>query len=126
MNSETILIFNLSDKTENIKKLSEKISDKIKVIAVNKCDFFSPIESLVLMKKSAPCFFETFDDPMIIFANFSDNHLDEILKSLSLNGIKVPLKAVMNETNKEWSAMYLYKNLLAEHREIMKMKNKIN
>ena len=49
MNSETILIFNLSDKTENIKKLSEKISDKIKVIVVNKCDFFSPIESLVLM-----------------------------------------------------------------------------
>ena len=52
MNSETILIFNLSDKTENIKKLSEKISDKIKVIVVNKCDFFSPIESLVVIKKS--------------------------------------------------------------------------
>lgn len=109
-----------------IKKLSEKISDKIDVIGVNKCDFFSSIESLVNMEKSSPRFGETFDEPMIVFANFSNELLDEILKSLSLNGIKVPLKAVMTETNKAWSAMYLYNNILAEHREIMKMKNKIN
>ena len=55
-------------------------------------------------------------DKFMILCGFSDERLDELLAFLRSNQLpRVPLKAVLTQTNSRWTAAALYREIKAEH-----------
>lgn len=53
---------------------------------------------------------------MLIIAGFSEERLEELLDKLKAAGVpRIPLKAVVTETNAEWTVYQLYEQLKEEH-----------
>lgn len=55
-----------------------------------------------------------FDGEMLVIAGFSQAELELFLQQLRVQKIPVALKAVLTETNADWSAAALYAQLCAE------------
>lgn len=54
-------------------------------------------------------------EPMLVFCGLQNTVLDRFLAELRKNGIRIPLKAVMTETNRDWTLRKLYDELRGEH-----------
>ena len=52
---------------------------------------------------------------MMVLCDFNEGEVDFILKTLRMTGIKVPLKAIETEINKNWSPSFMYDQLLEEY-----------
>lgn len=52
---------------------------------------------------------------MMVLCDFNESDVDFILKTLRMTGIKVPLKAIETENNKNWSPSFMYDQLLEEY-----------
>ncbi|MCI6089690.1 MAG: DUF3783 domain-containing protein [Solobacterium sp.] len=52
---------------------------------------------------------------MMVLCDFNEGDVDFILKTLRMTGIKVPLKAIETEINKNWSPSFMYDQLLEEY-----------
>ena len=52
---------------------------------------------------------------MMVLCDFNEGDVDFILKTLRMTGIKVPLKAIETENNKNWSSSFMYDQLLEEY-----------
>ena len=59
-----------------------------------------------------------FKESLIIFNDFTDNELDEILSSMKQENIKTDLKCIVTEHNINWKIIKLYVELLKEKRAI--------
>lgn len=65
-----------------------------------------------------------FDEPMLIFAGFTNQRLTQILKELREKGMPiVSLKAVLTEHNALWDSVTLYGHLAEERAQFEQMKN---
>lgn len=51
---------------------------------------------------------------MMILCDFNEDDVDFILKTLRMANISIPLKAIETDTNKNWSHIELYEELLRE------------
>ena len=51
----------------------------------------------------------------MVLCDFNESDVDFILKTLRMTGIKVPLKAIETENNKNWSPSFMYDQLLEEY-----------
>lgn len=65
---------------------------------------------------------ESIQEEMMVMYGFSGNRLDELLNALRKNQARINLKAILTETNKEWSSYVLYQELKKEH-EMMQKQN---
>lgn len=65
---------------------------------------------------------ESIQEEMMVMYGFSGNRLDELLNVLRKNQARINLKAILTETNKEWSSYVLYQELKKEH-EMMQKRN---
>ena len=65
---------------------------------------------------------ESIQEEMMVMYGFSGNRLDELLNALRKNQSRINLKAILTETNKEWSSYVLYQELKKEH-EMMQKQN---
>lgn len=64
---------------------------------------------------------DEFSEEMIVMHNFTNELVEALIKALIKSGIgRVPLKAVITPSNKDWNALTLYKAIKADHLEIMK------
>lgn len=52
---------------------------------------------------------------MMVLCDFNEGDVNFILKTLRMTGIKVPLKAIETEINKNWSPSFMYDQLLEEY-----------
>lgn len=52
---------------------------------------------------------------MMVLCDFNEGDVDFILKTLRMTGIKVPLKAIETEINKNWPPSFMYDQLLEEY-----------
>ena len=52
---------------------------------------------------------------MMVLCDFNEGDVDFILKTLRMIGIRVPLKAIETENNKNWSPSFMYDQLLEEY-----------
>lgn len=52
---------------------------------------------------------------MMVLCDFNEGDVDFILKTLRMTGIRVPLKAIETENNKNWSPSFMYDQLLEEY-----------
>lgn len=54
-------------------------------------------------------------EPVLVMADFSSAQLDGLLAALRNGGVRIPLKAVLTETNQNWSLLALIEELQREH-----------
>lgn len=65
---------------------------------------------------------DSIQEEMMVMYGFSGSRLDELLNALRKNQARINLKAILTETNKEWSSYVLYQELKKEH-EMMRRQN---
>lgn len=60
-------------------------------------------------------------DEVLVMHNFTSRRMDELLMSLRKAGVpRIPLKAVVTETNCRWSFYHLYEEIREEHEKMTK------
>ena len=63
---------------------------------------------------------ETISQEMLLMAGFSAPLLNAFLQSLKKNGILVPLKAILTDSNASWDSLTLYRELQGESEALSK------
>ncbi len=65
------------------------------------------------------------EEELLVIKNFSNSRLDEFLMNLRRAEVeKIALKAVLTDTNCKWKLYDLYQELVKEHEEMSKRKQK--
>ncbi len=124
---EIALFYNFSE--ERMRKAKFALLPlKIRTKAVSKTDYNQPLGYLVGIKGIEPASAESdggdFDEEMIVMHNFNSRTVDSLIRALNKCGVgRVPLKAVITPTNKDWNSVQLYNAVKADFNE-MSGKNK--
>ena len=114
---ELAMFYNFSD--ERFRKAKFALMPlKIQVKKVEKEDFNQPIGFLAGIKGIEPVAEkfdgDGFDEEMIVMHNFTNKTIDSLIKALNKCGVgRVPLKAVITPTSKDWDSLTLIKALTA-------------
>ncbi|HBM99233.1 MAG TPA: DUF3783 domain-containing protein [Ruminococcus sp.] len=125
--NEIALFYNFSE--ERMRKAKFALLPlKIRTKAVSKTDYNQPLGYLVGIKGIEPAETEFdgngFDEEMIVMHNFTSKTVDGLIRALNKCGVgRVPLKAVITPTNKDWNSVQLYNAVKADFNE-MSGKNK--
>ena len=97
---ETVLLFNIKDKKRAQELQMICMSLRIRVRLIKKEEYFQPVGVLAGMKE----------------ASETDGHLDQILFMMRKKGMKgIDYKAVLTDTNSQWTVPELFKELEKEH-----------
>lgn len=129
---ETILLYNLADaKTRNmIKAISVQLGIRIKTIEPSQYQI--PLGLLAFGSKEDQKEYlveenNGFDDPMLVFAGFTNRRLDQFLRLMAKNKIpKISLKAILTEHNAVWNSEALHEELQKEHAYMTSQKEDAN
>lgn len=128
--NESVLLYNFEEKEywKQMKMVFLKMG--IKIRKIKKEEYLQPIGALAKIKgiegKEDIYEGENFQRELMIMSGFSRQRLDELLLQLRKNKIpKIPLKAVITDTNQYWTSLDLYKEVVRENammsgREILK------
>lgn len=125
--NEIALFYNFSE--ERMRKAKFALLPlKIRTKAVSKTDYNQPLGYLAGIKEIEPAETEFdgngFDEEMIVMHNFTSKTVDGLIRALNKCGVgRVPLKAVITPTNKDWNSVQLYNAVKADFNE-MSGKNK--
>ncbi len=121
---EIALFYNFSD--DRLRKIKFALLPlKITVKGIEKEDFNQPVGYLAGIKECLPND-EAFDgagfeDEMLVMHNFTGKSMEQMLRVLVKHGVgRIPLKAVVTPTNKDWDSVTLYKAVKADHEEMTK------
>lgn len=122
---ETVLLINFQDEKQLREIKMVLLSMKIKMKTIEKKDYLQKIGYLAGMKEIEATeevyVGEELEKEMMIFSNLRGAQLDQILYRMRKSGIKkVDYKAVLTDTNKEWTIPELYKELAGEHEKMQK------
>ncbi len=117
---ETILLFNIQDKKRARDLQMIGMSLRIRVRMIKKEEYLQPIGVLAGMqepgKVDAIYEGEELADEMMVFAGITGSHLDQILFMMRKKGMKrIDYKAVLTETNRQWTVPELFAELEKEH-----------
>ena len=125
--NEIALFYNFSE--ERMRKAKFALLPlKIRTWAVSKSEYNHPLGYLAGIKEIEPAETEFdgngFDEEMIVMHNFTSKTVDGLIRALNKCGVgRVPLKAVITPTNKDWNSVQLYNAVKADFNE-MSGKNK--
>lgn len=120
--NEIALFYNFSE--ERMRKAKFALLPlKIRTKAVSKLEYNHPLSYLVGIKKIEPAETEFdgngFDEEMIVMHNFTSKTVDGLIRALNKCGVgRVPLKAVITPTNKDWNSVQLYNAVKADFNEM--------
>ena len=128
---ETVLLYNI-DKTDAGKaiiSILEKLN--VEVIIVKSSDLMSPIGYISgadNFERGTEALAEIPQDDMMVMAGFEDKQVDLLLQIFKEANIPfIPLKAIVTQTNVNWTFMQLLKNVKTEYMELTGMnKDMIN
>ena len=123
---ETVLLFNIKDKKRAQELQMICMSLRIRVRLIKKEEYFQTVGVLAGMKEASetdriyegeaanqnPASFRAF----LVFAGVTGSHLDQILFMMRKKGMKrIDYKAVLTDTNSQWTVPELFKELEKEH-----------
>ena len=96
------------------------MSLRIRVRLIKKEEYFQPVGVLAGMKEASETDGiyegEELADEMMVFAGVTGSHLDQILFMMRKKGMKgIDYKAVLTDTNSQWTVSELFKELEKEH-----------
>ena len=128
---ETVLLYNI-DKTDAGKaiiSILEKLN--VEVIIVESSDLMSPLGYILgadNFERGTEALTEIPQDDMMVMAGFEDKQVDLLLQIFKEANIPfIPLKAIVTQTNVNWTFMQLLKNVKTEYMELTGMnKDMIN
>ena len=128
---ETVLLYNI-DKTDAGKaiiSILEKLN--VEVIIVKSSDLMSPIGYILgadNFERGTEALTEIPQDDMMVMAGFEDKQVYLLLQIFKEANIPfIPLKAIVTQTNVNWTFMQLLKNVKTEYMELTGMnKDMIN
>jgi len=106
---ETVLLFNIKDKKRAQELQMICMSLRIRVRLIKKEEYFQTVGVLAGMKEAS-------ETEMMVFAGVTGSHLDQILFMMRKKGMKrIDYKAVLTDTNSQWTVPELFKELEKEH-----------
>lgn len=120
--NEIALFYNFSE--ERMRKAKFALLPlKIRTKAVRKSEYNHPLGYLAGIKEIEPAETEFdgngFDEEMIVMHNFTSKTVDGLIRALNKCGVgRVPLKAVITPTNKDWNSVQLYNAVKADFNEM--------
>lgn len=128
---ETVLLYNI-DKTEAGKaiiSILEKLN--VKVIIVKSSDLMNPLGYILGIddfERGTEALKIIPQDDMMVLAGFEEKQVDILLQIFQEANIPfIPLKAIVTQTNVNWTFMQLLQNVKNEYMELTGMnKDKIN
>lgn len=96
------------------------MSLRIRVRLIKKEEYFQTVGVLAGMKEASETDRiyegEELADEMMVFAGVTGSHLDQILFMMRKKGMKrIDYKAVLTDTNSQWTVPKLFKELEKEH-----------
>ncbi len=96
---------------------------KISVKAVDVSDFGQPVGYLAGIKGIEPLDNQYdgdgFEDEMIVLCGFNGRTIEAFIRVLNKCGVgRVPLKAVITDTNKTWNSVKLHEAVSADHQQM--------
>lgn len=121
---EIALFYNFSD--DRLRKAKFALMPlKIAVKSVEKQDFNQPVGYLAGIKDIEPLpekySGDGFDEEMLVMHNFTNKSMELLIKALLKCGVgRIPLKAVVTPTNKDWDSVSLYNAIKADHEAMTK------
>ncbi|MCH5297524.1 MAG: DUF3783 domain-containing protein [Ruminococcus sp.] len=122
--NEIALFYNFSE--ERMRKARFALLPlKIKTKIVSKSEYNQPLGYIAGIKGIEPVETEFdgtgFDEEMIVMHNFTSKTVDILIKALNKCGVgRVPLKAVITPTNKDWNSVQLFEAVKADFEEMSK------
>lgn len=126
---ETVLYYNpeKSDKIRLIKGILVRMGMRIRNITpdlVNqKVGYLAGLKDFAEEPEEPGEALPVIPEEMMVLHGFSDRRLDELLKQLRKNKVPVALKAVLTQSNCEWSFYQLYEEIRAEHEQMTAAEN---
>lgn len=111
----SILAYNLAPEREK-EILRLAMLHKMRLQSVPKADQNQKLSALTGLseRQEAPAG-ETFDDELLVFCFLTSQQLNDFLSAFGRHGIaRVRLKAVLTETNSQWDAVQLHRELSEE------------
>ncbi|WP_279166740.1 DUF3783 domain-containing protein [Thomasclavelia cocleata] len=128
---ETVLLYNIdkSKAGKAIISILEKLN--VKIIIVKSSDLMNPIGYILGEKgfeRGTEALTTIPNDDMLVIAGFEDKQIDILLQIFKEANIPfIPLKAIVTQTNVNWTFMQLLNNVKNEYFELTGMnKDKIN
>lgn len=121
---ETVLYYNpeKSDKIRRIKGILVRMGIRIRNIEpemVNqKVGYLAGIKGFAEQPENPGEVLPVISEEMMVLSGFYESRLDELLKQLRKNKATVDLKAVITQSNCEWSFYELYEEIRAEHAQM--------
>ena len=125
--NEIALFYNFSE--ERMRKAKFALLPlKIRIKTVSRTEYNQPIGYLAGIKGIEPVSENSdgtgFDEEMIVMHNFTSRTIDSLIRALNKCGVgRVPLKAIITPTNKDWNSIRLFEAVKADSEE-MSGKNK--
>ena len=114
---ETVLLFNIKDKKRAQELQMICMSLRIRVRLIKKEEYFQTVGVLAGMKEASETDRiyegEELADEMMVFAGVTGSHLDQIL--FMMRKKRIDYKAVLTDTNSQWTVPELFKELEKEH-----------
>ena len=114
---ETVLLFNIKDKKRAQELQMICMSLRIRVRLIKKEEYFQTVGVLAGMKEASETDRiyegEELADEMMVFAGVTGSHLDQILFMMRMK--RIDYKAVLTDTNSQWTVPELFKELEKEH-----------
>lgn len=127
---ETVLLYNI-DKTEPGKAMISILKKlDVKVVIVKTKDLMNPVGYLLGnsdYKRSTDKIKEVPQDEIMVLSGFDDKQVDVLLQIFQKANIPfIPLKAIVTETNIEWSFLQLLNNVKNEYMHLTGMNKDIS
>jgi hypothetical protein len=122
-----LLLYNFTEEEKKEWDLALKPVSAVKKKFVAKEAYGLPVGELLSEKPAAAAPYagaEDFDGRMVLIAGVTANNLFQYLLAVSKMVTEQPVyRAVLTDTNREWSSSYLFRHLQEEEAEIRKWKD---
>lgn len=118
---ETVLTYNLGEKTAVTEKAAASLGMKCIVIPADKAGeslgFLAGYNGFTSNGSSV-----TAEGECVIFSGITGKRLDQLLKAMREAGLNIPLKAIVTAHNQSKSVEWLLEELKKEHEAMMRAK----
>ena len=111
---EKILFFHIED-MEAVRKIAGPLRIRVKEIRTE--ELSQPLGKLAgayTGESAAPFTGTAPKESLFVFCGLSEKHLDRVLSALEQKELKIDYKAVLTETNRQWSVLRLFMELAKE------------
>lgn len=128
---EVILLYRLTDAKRRAKVVSALLPLRLRIKTVHPEEYNHPLGYLAgledFVPSQTPYTGDDLPQEMMVMAGLSSQRVDAVLRALVKNKAgHFPYKAILTETNKNWTSTHLFHSIAAEREHMLQQKEKPN